>query len=133
MRSSDIYKSTAWKWFSKYIKLRDRNKKDNTVRCITCGKIMHYGYDKIVAGHYQKAGNGNTCFDERNVHCQCNACNYYHGGKMDIMAVEIDKKLGFGTAEELRMKAKIPFKLDKFTLNVIAKEYRLKVKELEKG
>ncbi|KKN07445.1 hypothetical protein LCGC14_1066710 [marine sediment metagenome] len=78
-------KKTAWKWCSKYIRLRDAiayQEANPTVpfgylQCCTCNRIIVY--DKNCdAGHFipkGSRGSSGVQWDERNIHGQCKNCN----------------------------------------------------------
>lgn len=134
MKKEVFYKSKAWRFFSKYIKLSYADK-FGVVRCATSGVYMSWDDKNCHAGHYVKVYDGNrtnfsTAFDERNVMPQSYQENRYNGGNQEEMAKAIDRKFGKGTAEGLRIKSKFPFKLDKFTLDLIAKKYKQKLNDL---
>lgn len=135
MKSKDFYKTTAWKWFSKYILLSYSN--NGAVQCVTSGKWYQCNDKRICAGHLVKVFNGNhtnfnTAFDFRNVMPQSDMENRYKGGNELVMMQVVDRVHGEGTTQDLISKSKHPFKLDKYTLDEIAKEYRLKFNELTK-
>ncbi len=119
-----LKKTQAWKWFSKYIKLRD-----NYI-CQTCGrsytgKMMH-------AGHFIQAFGHNSVFLTRaNVYAQCYACNIWGNGKQEILREVVIKRFGKKVEEELWKKAREIKKFDKKELKEIAEIYKNKVKELE--
>ena len=136
MKSKDFYKTTAWKWFSKYVLLHYSN--NGVVRCATCSTRKKCSDSKMHLGHLIKVfsigSNTNfaTAFDERNVMPQCYQCNVLLSGNELKMMDAINLKFGSDTYEELKAKARIPFKLDKYTLDDIALNYRLKFNELVK-
>ena len=136
MKSSQFYKSTAWKWFSRYVLLS--NSSEGIAKCATCNSRKEINDKKIHLGHlikvFESGANTNfsVAFNEKNVFPQCYQCNVKMGGNELRMLDAIEAKHGEGTYQELRMKSRFPFKLDKFTLDEIAKEYRLKFNELAK-
>ena len=87
-------KQEAWKWCSKYIRLRDaieyQNKHPDVpfgyVQCCTCNHIIEYNRN-CDAGHYiskgSRGGSG-VYFDERNIHAQCKSCNGFHQGRQVV-------------------------------------------------
>jgi 5-methylcytosine-specific restriction endonuclease McrA len=114
-------KDELWKWFSKYIRLRDKG------ICITCGKFAEgSGYH---AGHFIASAAGGLIlrYNEENVHGQCYNCNINLGGNQ----YEYAKKLGLKKAEALlRLKHKvIPSSEFPFLEKIVY--YKDKVKELE--
>ncbi len=67
--STARWKKELWKYFTLYIKARDK------YTCITCGRKVEG--QNAQGGHYVAKG---ACgldyyFSERNVHCQCGNCN----------------------------------------------------------
>ena len=80
---SNPKKNTAWKNFSKYIKLRDAIKTTGDVyyvRCITCGKIKPL--DRNMHAGHAISGRGNAIlFNEELVNAQCYDCNCEHNGQ----------------------------------------------------
>ena len=94
--------------FSTYIRLRDCE--EGYVNCITCGKVKNW--KEVDAGHFQTRAKYSTRWDERNVNAQCKGCNMVNGGQQYIHGLEIDKKFGEGTANELVILSQ---KIRKFT------------------
>lgn len=137
MKSAEFYRTTAWKWFSKYVMLKYANK-DYVVKCSTCNTYKTVNDSKMHLGHLLKvfSSGGNTkfatAFDERNVLPQCYRCNVKMGGNELEMLEAVEKTFGKGTYEELKQKSRFPFILDKITLQMIAEEYKNRFKELEK-
>jgi hypothetical protein len=136
-----FYKSTAWRWFSRCILLKNTiDKKGTTTRCCTCGKLMLVNSRNCHVGHYIKVFDGNntnysTAFLELNVGPQCDQCNHYRGGSMDEMAVYIKNKHGKDTMEKLMEIKRQPMKLDAALLEDISSKYKAKFKDIleEKG
>lgn len=93
----------AWKACSLYIRTRDHGK------CYTC--TTQKDITQMEAGHYYHSGNSHpeTEYDERNLHCQCYACNRMKSGNRDIYALRLEEQYGHGILQELyqlRYKAK---------------------------
>ena len=76
--------------------------------------------------------NNATAFDFRNVLPQCHQHNVHMGGNELKMLDAIEETFGKGTYDELKQKARFPFRLDKVTLKQISDEYRVKFNELAK-
>ncbi len=136
MKAKDFYKSTAWKWFSKYMKLKlaDNN---HVVKCYTSGKFYQLPDKRVHLGHYIKVFNTTsthlaTAFDERNVLTQSYQDNRYSSGKPDIMRKELIRIHGESNIENLEIKSKNFCKIDKFMLDLISMEYKQKFEELAK-
>jgi hypothetical protein len=76
-------KDTAWRWFSKYIRLRDcistTGFKDQG-KCVTCGG--YFPFSELQAGHAIGGRNDAVLFDEKLVNAQCGRCNksFEYGG-----------------------------------------------------
>ena len=96
------------KWFSLYIRLRDATDM-GVVQCFTCGKIAHYK-SGMQCGHFQSRRFMATRYDERN-QIQCVKCNMFEQGMQWQFGLNLDAKYGLGTAEELQLKARQPFKM----------------------
>jgi hypothetical protein len=128
-RKLKIKRTTADQWFSKYIRLRDIIQGEYC-RCCTCGKIIHWKY-QAECGHFVTRDRSTTRFNEQNCHAQCNYCNCEKHGEQYRHGEYIDKKYGKGAAQKLTDLGGIRGgKVTNIGLQDIAKEYRLKVKEL---
>lgn len=123
--------TTADKWFSKFIRIRDAYD-SGFCSCITCGVPRHW--KGIQCGHYMKRGKIMTRFNEQNCHAQCATCNGQNEGEQGIHGLKIDEMYGLGTAQNLVNLSKIrgAKEYTKLALKDIAKEYRLKAKKLAK-
>ena len=136
MKSSQFYKTTAWKWFSKYVLLFHSN--DGCAQCATCGNRKMISDKLMHLGHLIKvfSSGGQTCFatafHEKNTLPQCYQCNVLMGGNELKMMEAVNDKFGKDTYDKLKIKSRFPFKLDKYTLDLLATEYRLKFNELVK-
>lgn len=130
-------KDTAWKWFSKYIRLRDclktTGKKDRG-KCVTCNK--EFPFKQLQAGHCIGGRNDSILFDEELVNAQCAECNrsVTHGGKGGNYAkyhLWYIRKYGEeGFEEKIRLSNQIK-KISGPEFREISDEYRLKYKELK--
>ena len=78
------------------------------------------------------ATNLSTAFDQRNVMPQCYQCNVLLSGNELKMMDAINDKFGSDTYNLLKIKSRGFLKLDKYTLDEIAKNYRLKFNDLVK-
>jgi hypothetical protein len=126
----NFYKTTAWKWFSRYVLLYYANK-NGIVRCATSGRLMKINSRSCHTGHFIKVNDMNstnyyTAFDFRNVAPQYYQDNRYGGGRMDLMREFLVTQHGEEAIKDLEQKRKIPFHLDTYTLNKIADEYKAK-------
>jgi len=125
-----VNKSTAWKWFSKYVRLRDALKTTGTsdlLRCVTCGKVVKVS--EAHAGHGIGGRTNGILFDEEIVNGQCIECNYFKKGNYERYVPILVKKHGSMWYNLKMLQAKTPTKID---LKEEAKKWRLKYKELEK-
>jgi len=87
------YKKELDRVFSIFIRQRDKG------RCFTCSKKSEW--KDTDAGHFVKRQHLATRWDERNVNCQCVACNCFRAGQKETYAVKLEKKYGFGILQEL--------------------------------
>ena len=136
VKKKEFYSSTAWKWFSKYVLLY--YSVDGAVQCRTSGRWYNCNSKNIHCGHLIKVfksgsdTNFSTAFDFRNVLPQCDQHNVKMGGNELKMVDAIEETFGKGTYEQLKQKARFPFRLDKVTLKKISDKYRVKFNELAK-
>jgi len=121
-------KTTAWKWFSLYIRLRD-SFEGGYVKCCTCSSVKHFK-DDMSAGHYfTKGAYKRLEFDERNVHGQCNyACNRQKSGNLGVYTGYMIERYGADIFDRLKL-ANVTNPRG-YDYAKIADEYRGKVKEL---
>jgi hypothetical protein len=126
-------RSTADKWFSVYIRLRDSH--DGWCQCITCSRI--FWWTDGDCGHFVTRNHPMTRFSEANCHAQCKACNNYKKGEQYLHGRAIDDKCGDGAADYLVALGRVRGQRvhGKLCLADIAKEYRIKAKKManEKG
>lgn len=127
-KKNSFKKSTADKWFSIYIRLRDSY--NGYATCITCQRL--FLWKEVDCGHYMDRGKPMTRFNEQNAHAQCKACNRFRSGEQSIHGKMIDKKYGLGTSEKLINLSRIRGQKihTKTTLKEIAREYRIKAKKM---
>lgn len=134
MKKKEFYSSTAWNWFSKYVLLY--YSVDGAVQCRTSGRWYNCNSKNIHCGHLIKvfeAGadtNFATAFEFKNALPQSDQHNVYMGGNELKMLEAIERTHGEGTYEELKQKARFPFRLDKVTLKEISDKYRKKFNKL---
>jgi len=116
-KTSKLAKAKADKYFSLYIRERDKDKP-----CVTCGKFTR----KKDCGHFLSRRFESIRFDEKNAHGQCEKCNRFEYGNQYEHGIQVDKIHGAGTAENLLMKSKMLCKRTKFDYEYIAQEYKEK-------
>jgi len=109
-------KAEAWKWCSKYIRLRDSIDycrraglplDTGIVQCCTCSAIKQWKY--VDAGHFISRGSGGASgvyFDERNIAAQCKICNAFYQGRTQEYRDYILNKYGQEVIDELNLKNK---------------------------
>lgn len=126
-KSDDNISNTLWRWFSKYIRLRDCNQ-NGWGYCITCNKPIQWSDGH--AGHCLSRRYKAIKYDERNVNLQCVSCNSFHGGRPDVYREKVDCKYGKGTYEELESKKNNLVKHDRVFFIAMTEKYKMKLKEL---
>ena len=130
-----MVRTTADKWFSVYVRLRDTVKVVNGVPyvvCITCGKLVEF--KAIQCGHFVKRHKWAVRFYEKNGNAQCVHCNEVLSGNDYLYGKAINKKWGPGTAEYLVAygNQRGQKKYGRLQLKEEADKYRLKSKEIAK-
>lgn len=115
-------KARADKYFSLYIRERDKNKV-----CVTCGKRT----SEKDCGHFISRRFESTRYDEKNSHGQCLKCNRFEYGNQFQYGQMIDFVYGEGTADKLLQKSKMFCKRDRFDYDIIAEEYKNKYEEIK--
>jgi len=124
------YKKTLWRWFSRYIRLRDSNEK-GICACITCGREHKWNDGLLDAGHFEAKNKGNSIyFDEQDVNGQCRYCNKWLSGNLAVYRVKIDEKWGAGTADRLAIKARETKSFTEKELIEKINYYKIEVKKL---
>lgn len=122
-------KTTAWIWFSKYVRLRDCLKTtgtDDHGRCYTCGKIKHF--KQLQAGHGIGGRTAGILFDDEITKAQCVNCNYFKKGNYEAFVPKLIAEKGVEWFEEKKVKAKTPLKID---IKEEAKKWREKYNKLK--
>lgn len=94
-------KKDADKFFSKYVRYRDGQKKSDGwySECITCEAVKPL--TQMQAGHFVTRRITSLRFDEENVNAQCVGCNMFKQGEQYLYAKALNLKYGDGKAEEL--------------------------------
>lgn len=119
-KTTKLAKARADKYFSEYIRLRDKDK-----MCVTC-----FGGGVNDCGHFISRRFEATRFDEKNSNGQCIKCNRFQYGNQFEHGQAIDRMYGEGTAAELLQKSKMTCKRSRFDFDHIAQEYKDKIHEL---
>lgn len=120
-KNKKLAKKKADRYYSKYIRKRDKNKP-----CITCGRFT----SKKDCGHFISRRFEATRYDERNSHGQCLKCNRFENGNQFEHGVKIDEMYGEGTAKELLQKSKMKCHRKQFDYEFIAKQFSDKIDQL---
>lgn len=123
--------TTADKWFSIYIRLRDIIY-SHFSKCITCGSVFHWR--DLDCGHFVHRDRPMTRFNEQNCHAQCKSCNRFQGGMEYEHGTAIDRLYGAGTALKLKQLGGIRGQKihGLIALQDITKEYKIKARKLAK-
>jgi len=132
-KSSNPKKETAWKWFAKYIRLRDALKTTGDVlyaKCVTCGEIKPI--EEMDAGHGIAGRMNAVLFNEDIVRCQCRICNRAGGGELQMFKKVLIDEFGQDKWDYWQSTKNDPVKYTDFDYEQIAKIYRRKYKELGK-
>ena len=116
------------KVFSLFIRLRYADK-NGMVTCFTSGKVMHY--KEAHAGHWISRRHYATRWDERNVQVQSVADNIFNQGAGAEFAGRLIQKYGVSVIDLLLAKKNAKFKLERFFLEELCREYTTKVIELQ--
>jgi hypothetical protein len=140
MKSKEFYSTTAWKYFRKWVILMYAQKASDGnyyCKCATSGKMLRVGDKNLHLGHYIKVFNGSqtnfaVAFDERNVAPQSAAENVYKGGNEEKMLDYLEAKWGKQEIEKLRIRKNNICKLDAYTLDLMAKDFKSRLESLIK-
>jgi 5-methylcytosine-specific restriction endonuclease McrA len=113
--------------FSEYIRRRDSDE-NGYGKCISCGKIVHW--KDADAGHFVNRAHMSLRYDEKNVNLQCRHCNRFREGEMLGYSEGLVKKYGPEVLDYLKVKKHNICKLGQFEIDLLAKTYKQKIKEL---
>ena len=125
------YKDGAWKWTSRYIRVRDTDGATGLVSCLTCGKKLPP--KNAQARHYISRRHNSLLFDERNIISQCAYCNNPAWGGDDAKRVFREKmieEMGEEVVKEIEGIMHTPTKLDDITLMAIEKDFKERTEAL---
>lgn len=114
-----------------YIKARDRQ--GNYAICISCPNT--FLADLMQAGHYFKSELYSCVrFNENNIHLQCEQCNCFEEGNLDMYEPNLIKKIGIEAFTDLQDRVEAYkrsfFKWDRYTLIDTIEYYTIKLKEI---
>lgn len=119
-------KAKADRYFSLYVRQRDAI--DGICTCCTCKKMIPW--KSIHNGHFQSRRYESTRYDEKNTGPQCAFCNTYNQGEQYKFGLYLDSRYGFKTAEKITIKSRMFCKRNRYDYQVIANEYKEKIKTL---
>jgi hypothetical protein len=115
--------------FNKFIRLRDQ--KNGVFKCISCGEFKQV--DQMNAGHYHCVGNNEAVrYNEFNVNGQCVKCNLHEHANLLGYQQGLIKKYGKKVVELLEIQRHNKSKMGKFEHELLIKDYKAKVKALER-
>lgn len=117
------------KVFSQYIRLRDAMP-GGVFRCISCGRTLPIG--RADCGHYFSRRHMSTRFDEDNCNAECSYCNRFDAEHLIGYRENLIRKIGLRRYQLLGVRANETKKWSCFELEVLARHYQGKVRELEK-
>lgn len=132
-------KATAWKYFSKYIRIKECIETTGSReygKCCDCGLIK--SFSNLDAGHCVPGRGDSILFIEDNVHIQCHSCNRSsktktrpHDGISPGYYLYMVERYGEKKVTELVQMKFMIGKLSTQDLVDIKNKYKDKVKELE--
>jgi hypothetical protein len=105
--------------FSKYI--RKKNSTHGKATCFTCGKVDEWKY--LQCGHFQSRRHYATRWDEVNCQVQCSGCNLFKHGEQYKFSLELNKKYGSTTANDIHIKSQQEVKFSTNDLLEMIKKY----------
>lgn len=115
--------------FKRYCRLRDTS--NGVFRCCSCGQYKNYSLAD--GGHFINCRWMSTRWEETNVHAQCSSCNRFDEGNSAGYAMFMIKKYGQKHVDYLLALKNEPALWSDFELELLIKEYKTKVKALEKN
>ena len=96
-------KAEAWKWCSRYIRLRDRIPGTETAACVTCGNVYPIrGTGCIQAGHAFGGRSNAILYDTRAIYVQCCICNRWKRGEYVKFEMFLRTRLESAIIEEIK-------------------------------
>tara|TARA_B110000503_G_C6851375_1_gene290966 strand:- start:113 stop:442 length:330 start_codon:yes stop_codon:yes gene_type:complete len=96
--------------------------KSQIVECFTCGSQDHW--KNVDCGHFMSRKHYATRWDELNCQNQCKKCNIFRQGEQFRFGINLDKKYGEGTAEQLMNKSRATVKLSSVELTEMIEYYK---------
>jgi hypothetical protein len=112
---------------SKYVRIREADKEGIT-KCFTCFRTGHW--KTFDCGHFIPRGNMFLRWDLRNLKQQCEKCNRYDEGNLDIFAENLEEETP-GIVDILTEESKMPHKWSRDELKEMLISIRSKLKLAE--
>ena len=112
---------------SKYVRIREADK-DGITKCFTCFRTGHW--KTFDCGHFIPRGNMFLRWDLRNLKQQCEKCNRYDEGNLDIFAENLEEETP-GIVDILTEESKMPHKWSRDELKEMLISIRSKLKLAE--
>jgi hypothetical protein len=117
------------KVFSEYIRLRDRIPGTEFVKCISCGKMIHW--KESDCGHFINRKHMSLRFSDINCNSQCRACNRFDEGNLEGYRRGLIKKHGEGIIDKLYAAKNETCKISNVEYSIAIKHYRNEIKRLK--
>jgi hypothetical protein len=112
---------------SKYVRIREADK-DGITKCFTCFRTGHW--KTFDCGHFIPRGNMFLRWDLRNLKQQCEKCNRYDEGNLNIFAENLEEETP-GIVDILTEESKMPHKWSRDELKEMLISIRSKLKLAE--
>jgi hypothetical protein len=109
--------------FSLYIRIRDGG------RCIACGKVGEI--KNMQAGHYITRKCLHLRYDEKNVHCQCYACNCMLHGDLITYRERLLDRYGEDVVTYLEEARHVSARYTASDYHKLIEIYKAKLREME--
>uniref|UniRef100_A0A6M3JKV0 Putative lambda recombination protein n=1 Tax=viral metagenome TaxID=1070528 RepID=A0A6M3JKV0_9ZZZZ len=123
------YKAKLDRIFSQYIRLRDRLPNSEVVKCISCGKIIHW--KESDCGHYVTRNVLGLRYNEQNCNAQCRKCNRFDEANKTGYTLGLIQKYGKNIIEILHAAKNKHIKITQFEYEALIQHYTNEVKKLE--
>lgn len=115
--------------FAKWIKLKHSIHGFN--KCFFCN--LTFSIDELDCSHFRKRRHFATRWLELNCDAACRACHSKYENMDAEYAVMIDAAKGPGTSDKLTVLSHSTFKVSRVELEILIKEYKLKIENYEKN
>ena len=109
LESIQHLKMRLWTLLSEYVRRLGKGV------CFTCGKVAHWR--ELDCGHFRhnsernsQLGGNELWWFLKNFASQCFTCNRMKSGKLDVFALKLETKYGYGILQEINKKYHTPKK-----------------------